>query len=181
MLYILDNGHGIETEEKESPIWKDGSQLLEYEFNRNIVSYLSFMLRSKGFEYVVLVDEEKDISLKERCKKANEISKGKDSLFISIHGNQFTNEKVNGFETHYYNAGLEYAKIFQNNIGILGRNRGIKKSNFYVLKYTNMPAILTENGFYSNEKECKKMLTPEFQYQIAEQHFKAIQEIEYIN
>ena len=44
-----------------------------------------------------------------------------------------------------------------------------------------MPAILTENGFYSNDKECSKMLTPEFQYKIAEQHFEAIRHIEYIN
>ena len=187
MLYILDAGHGVDTyipglnPYRKSELFKDGSQLFEYEFNRNVVSYLSFMLRSNGFNYHVLVDTDKDIPLKERVKKANEIAKGKDALFISIHSNWFKNKKINGFETHYYNAGLEYAKIFQKYTGELGRDRGIKKSNFYVLKHTSMPAILTENGFYSHEKECRKLLTPEFQYKIAEQHFEAIKEIEYNN
>ena len=87
---------------------------------------------------------------------------------------------MNGLETHYFIAGKKYAKIFQKHIGQLGRNRGIKQSEFYVLKNTDCPAILTENGFYSNKEECKKMMSPEFQYQIAEKHFHAICEIEEI-
>ena len=34
---ILENGHGSQTPGKRSPIWGDGSQLLEWEFNRDIV------------------------------------------------------------------------------------------------------------------------------------------------
>jgi len=175
-IYILDAGHGVETKKKESPEWNDGTKLYEYEFNRNIVSYLSFMLRESGIKYHVLVDSENDLSLSKRVKKANEIKE--DSIYISVHSNQFTDNRVNGFETHYYNSGEKYAKIFQKHIGLLGKDRGLKQSSFYVIKNTDMPAILTENGFYSNEKECKKLLTPEFQYQIAEAHFRAILEIE---
>lgn len=35
---LLDNGHGYDTPGKRSPIWPDGSQLFEWEFNRDIVS-----------------------------------------------------------------------------------------------------------------------------------------------
>lgn len=178
-LYILDNGHGDTTKLKESHEWNDGSKLYEYEFNRKVVSYLSFMLREASINYHILVDTDKDISLAQRVKDANNIAK--DSIYISIHSNQFTDNRVHGFETHYYKAGKQIAEIFQKYIGQLGKDRGIKQSNFYVIKNTSMPAILTENGFYSNEKECKKLLTPEFQYEIAEAHFKAIQEIEIIN
>jgi N-acetylmuramoyl-L-alanine amidase len=181
-MYILDAGHGIDTyieglnPYRKSEVWADGSQLLEYEFTRNVVSYLSYMLREAGIKYHVLIDTEKDVSLSDRIKKANEF--GKDSVFISVHSNWYINPTVHGLETHYYSAGLNIAKTFQKHLGKLGRDRGVKKSSFSVIKKTIMPAILTENGFYSNEKECKKLLTPEFQYKIAEAHFMAIKEIE---
>lgn len=178
-LYILDNGHGEETQEKESPIWNDGTQLLEYEFNRCVVKYLQFMLRQAKIDCEILVPELKDISLSERVKRANEIYKrNKNCIFVSVHSNQFIDEKIHGFETHYYKAGGKIAEYFQKHLGKLGKNRGIKQSNFYVIRKTLMPAILTENGFYSNEKECKKLMTNEFQYEIAYAHYKAIKEIE---
>ena len=40
-MVILDNGHGKETSGKRSPIWSDGSQLFEWEFNRDIVQRIS--------------------------------------------------------------------------------------------------------------------------------------------
>ena len=39
-LVILDNGHGINTPGKRSPVWDDGTQLFEWKFNRNIVKEL---------------------------------------------------------------------------------------------------------------------------------------------
>ena len=37
-----------------------------------------------------------------------------------------------------------------------------KESNFYVLIHTAMPAILSENFFMTNEKECKTLLLSEY-------------------
>ena len=146
-LYILDNGHGFNTKNKRSKVWQDGTQLLEYQFNRDVVKLLSFMLRKNKIDYEILVPELKNITLKERVRRANKIKIK--SILISIHGNWFTDSKVNGFETHYYSkSGKKIANIFQNEIKILGKDRGLKKSNFYILKYTHMTAILTENGFY---------------------------------
>lgn len=178
-LYILDNGHGNNTDGKRSPIWKDRSQLLEYDFNRNIVKYLSFMLRQSEINYEILVPELIDISLKERVKRANLIAKNRKAILISIHGNAFVKETVNGFESHYFSEGGKgIAEVFQKRIGKLGNDRGIKQSNFYILKHTSMLAILTENGFYTNEIECKKMQSSRFQYEIANEHLKAILNIE---
>ncbi len=185
-LYILGNGHGINTYIKglnpyrKSEIWKDGSQLFEYEFTRGIVKFLSFMLRQRKIDCEILVPELKDIPIKSgRAKRANDLAKSKECILVSIHGNWFKDPNVHGFETHYVSEkGKEIADIFQKHIGKLGRNRGIKKSGYAILKYPKCISILTENGFYSNEAECKKMLTTDFQYKIAEQHLKAIQEIE---
>ncbi len=41
-----------------------------------------------------------------------------------------------------------------------------------------MPAVLTENGFYTNEHECRELLKPEVMDIIAEAHVTAILEIE---
>ena len=35
-MVILDPGHGFNTEGKRSPVWEDGTQLFEWEFNRDI-------------------------------------------------------------------------------------------------------------------------------------------------
>ncbi len=47
-IIILDAGHGVDCAGKRSPIWGDGSQLLEWEFNRDIVRRIAAMLKSGG-------------------------------------------------------------------------------------------------------------------------------------
>jgi N-acetylmuramoyl-L-alanine amidase len=88
MLIILDNGHGKETPGKRSPKWEDGSQLFEYEFNRDIVRRIASKLEQHNIPYYILVPELEDISLSERCKRANNIYKdNKDCMLLSIHAN----------------------------------------------------------------------------------------------
>ena len=53
-----------------------------------------------------------------------------------------------------------------------------KEAAFYVLRKTKMPAILSENFFMTNKRECDLLLTPEFRDRIANCHFKMIQKIE---
>ena len=48
---IIDNGHGIDTKGKRSPVWPDGSQLLEWEFNRDIANRLKEQLKVTGCLY----------------------------------------------------------------------------------------------------------------------------------
>ena len=58
-------------------------------------------------------------------------------------------------------------------------NRDVRTGmNFYVLKNTSMPAILTENGFFNHRKEGRKLLADETQQRIADAHVDAIMEIE---
>ncbi len=54
-----------------------------------------------------------------------------------------------------------------------------KEANFYVLKHTKMPAVLTENFFMDNEHECKTyLMTHEGRDRIAGAHYNAIKHIE---
>ena len=47
-VIILDGGHGVDCAGKRSPIWGDGSQLFEWEFNRDIVRRIAAMLKADG-------------------------------------------------------------------------------------------------------------------------------------
>ena len=150
-LWILDNGHGgiidgeYQTPGKRSPVWEDGSQLFEGEFNRAIVNRLVKMCAEKGIECINLVDTQEDTPLSKRTAKANSIHREKgNTIYMSIHANGFN-----------------------------------KESNFWVLRKTAMPAILSENFFMTNYDNCHKyLLSEEGRDRIAKIHFEMILEIE---
>lgn len=131
--FFLDAGHGgivddnYVTPGKRSPVWNDGSQLFEGEFNRDIVRRI-FDLHSDTaqdpdfpsldltmFDIIanlVLKDYEGisnpqnhiayqyDWSLKSRVDFANRIASVTSGtcIYLSIHANGFTNESAHGWE-----------------------------------------------------------------------------------
>ena len=54
---------------------------------------------------------------------------------------------------------------------------GDYEENFYVLKHTVMPAVLTENLFYDNPEDCEIMKSEEGLNALAKVHIEAIKEI----
>lgn len=191
ILIILDAGHGINTPGKRSPVWPDGTQLFEYKFNRDVVKKIVEFLKSENINYHVLVPEDDDISLSERCRRVNAIydkTNGKCILF-SIHGNAGGGE---GFEC-FTSVGETYSDKIATILCEEARKEfssdGFrmrfdysdgdpdKESDFYILKHTKCPAVLSENFFYDNEKECKLMMDEEFQRRIARIHVKTIKNI----
>lgn len=195
-LVILDAGHGIDTPGKRSPIWSNNTQLFEWKFNRDIVDSIIGYLQVANISYVKLIEESQDISLKERVDRINTIYKeNKDKYkvyLISIHGNAADNAPTaNGIEVFTSIGETKsdtIAEVFYSKLKNLGwkmrpnrSNKGGKEENFYILKNSHCPAVLTENGFYTNEEECKKMLEFYWQKEIALAHYKAIQDIEFKN
>ena len=53
-----------------------------------------------------------------------------------------------------------------------------KEAQFYVLRNTSCPAILIENFFMTNMRECRLLLEEEFQDRIVNCHMKSIKQIE---
>ena len=51
-------------------------------------------------------------------------------------------------------------------------------ANFYVLRKTNMPAVLSENGFMTNFDDATKLLDPNVRQNIANAHYNMMLEIE---
>lgn len=188
MVHILiDNGHGVNTPGKRSPLWPDGSQLFEWDFNRKVAKKIhQKALAIEGLQPVLLVPEDKDIALTTRCNRANKFGK-KDSLFISVHGNAAEDARANGWEV-WTSPGQTEADVFAtcvfNAVHEVMPNMKLrtdysdgdpdKESKFTVLMKTIMPAILTENGFFTNYAECKEMMTDEYQEACADAHILGI-------
>lgn len=185
MVIILDNGHGSETSGKRSPKLADGKQLFEYEFNRDIVKRIARKLNAVGIPYFVLVPEINDVSLCERRRRANEyVNKHGECLLISIHANAgggtgfeaYTyhgNSKADKFAEMLYEEAEKTLKGFKVRKD-LSDGDADKESNFYILKHTKCPAVLSENLFMDTERDCRFLLSDEGREAIATLHFNAI-------
>ncbi len=185
-LWILDNGHGIDTPGKRSPVY-DGVQLLEYEFTRDIVNRIAILLGWAGIEYTNLVPETNDISLMERVRRANVW--GDNSVYVSIHANAGGGRGIEVYTSPGQTKSDAIATIFLqsfNNVFPETRIRTDisdgdpdKEANFAVLTKTLMPAILTESFFMDTKAECQKyLMTDEGRQLIAVAHYQAIMNIE---
>ena len=203
-LWILDNGHGgiidgvYQTPGKRSPVWPDGTQLFEGEFNRAIVDRLVKMCNEAGIECVDLVDTQKDVPLAERTDKANDIYRkrldqdGK-CIYVSVHANGFPNETANGWSVFtsigetksdkiatilFEKANKEFPNEYMRK-DTYSDGDVDKEANFWVLSKTIMPAILSENFFMTNYENCHNYLqSEEGRDRIAKIHFEMIQEVE---
>jgi N-acetylmuramoyl-L-alanine amidase len=190
--WIIDNGHGKLQAGKRSPVLADGRQLLEYKFNRNVAVALMRMLKEGGYSFTDLVPNVESVGsyLTERIVKANSVNTPLPEIFVSIHANASGNgwSSANGLETWYFIASTkskriasEFQRQLMEELGLTDRGiRAHKQASkaFRVLRETTMPAVLTENGFYSNRDEVKKLLDPAFQAKVAKAHFDAIVRIE---
>ena len=89
---LLDAGHGgmingqYQTQGKRSPVWSDGSQLFEGEFNRQIKSKIMELCQMDGLKYVDINPQQTDLSLQDRVRYANTYD-ASESIFLSIHAN----------------------------------------------------------------------------------------------
>jgi N-acetylmuramoyl-L-alanine amidase len=188
-LIILDNGHGVNTPGKRSPVWKDGSQLLEYEFNRDVVSRIVRQLRAEEIPYEILVSELNDIPLPERCKRVNDLARKYESVLISVHANAgggtgwecYTSRgatKADAYATILFNEATRFFPNWKMRADYSDGDPD-KESQFYILAHTVCPAVLTENFFMDNELDCKYIMSEDGRQRIADMHVEAIKKIVY--
>ena len=188
-IVILDNGHGKETPGKRSPVWSDGKQLFEWEFNRDIVRRIAEQLKAENIPFSILVPETNDVTLGERCRRANAIhaKNNKEAFLVSVHANAGGGT---GWEC-YTSVGNTKSDAIATTICDLAKQKfpGEKmrfdysdgdpdqESQFYILKNTNCPAILTENFFMDNEKDCRFIMSNNGRQMIADLHVAAIKKV----
>ena len=192
MKILIDNGHGVNTAGKRSPKGGKYGVLYEYEFNRSIAKPLVERLKKMGYDAELVVPEDNDISLGERCRRTNRWCDklgSKNVLFISVHSNASSNcetwQKPSGWSAFVYTKASSASKRLAQCLYDEAEKRNLKgnrcvpperywTANFYVLKHTNCPAVLTENLFYDNEAEYEVLCSEKGREEIIDLHIKGI-------
>lgn len=176
---VIDAGHGgIDG----GAVSKSG--VLEKELNLSVAKRLEELCRLSGINCVMTRSDDRlvvDDSVKVKRKMHDlknrvAIAEGiEDSILVSIHMNNFPDERYSGFQVWYSKnnessrslaAVLQtYARSFLD----LENTREIKAagSSIYLLDRTDSPAVLVECGFLSNPEECERLMTDEYQIELA--------------
>jgi N-acetylmuramoyl-L-alanine amidase len=189
---VIDPGHNYGGDVGAVSVIK-GITYNEVDLNMRVASMLKLELEKRDYNVIMTrYDGEKLMmdpiqSLKDRVIVANT---AKADLFISIHHNSTVNmPQVNGIETYYSSEeqgddfkdgaasnkleiSKKMAKVINDGIAknLNLNNRGLKdgKDISLFIRSTNMPSIVIENGFITNEEEAKRCADPISQQKVAE-------------
>ena len=159
----------------------------ETTLNIEVAEYLRTELINRGYEVIMarrMGERPTSSNYRENLwNRINAANNANADFYISIHQNTSTTTSANGVEAYYssvkpdslnditYKLNTSKAVAASISSGIASAlsmtNRGAKDDEFMVVKYTNMPAVLVECGFISNENEAKKISDSSNQKKIA--------------
>lgn len=171
---VIDPGHG-----GEDPGAEGTSGQYEKDFSMQLAQKVIELAELETQIDIYLTrSEDRTISSidSERTEFANQL--GAD-LFISIHGNTYTDSSVFGTETYYYREeSLPFTTIMHRNLvnATESRDRGVKKESFFVVRDTVMPAVILEVGYLTNPDEENNMWKDDYQYRVAASIIEGIKE-----
>lgn len=181
---VLDAGHG----------GMDGGasagEVIESEITLSITTKLARELKRLGAEVALTRSTAADVlaehkpneqfnSLRERKRqdiflRQSIVNEHEPDLFITIHANAIPDSRWRGAQVFYHKTGVAessaLAKAVQQAIREKLENTdrealGIEK--IYLLKKTEVPAILVETGFISNEEERQLLTDDKYQQKMA--------------
>ena len=184
----------MDTPGKRSPVWSDGTQLLEWEFNRAVGAAFARYLTAAGISNVRIVDGDKDLPLRERSDRILSLyEQHKERYYVygvSLHGNASEHASAHGVEA-FTSVGVDdsdyLCDVYLRELAKLGwrmrydKTDGFldKELDFWILRNTKpCPMLLTETGFYTNETECRRMMDRFWRNRIALLHLNAAAYIE---
>jgi len=153
---VIDPGHGgLDS----GAVGIDG--LKETDVVLDVSKIVTKLLLEKGVSVKMTRNKEVDLDLSPRVALAN---KTKSDIFVSIHANASRGKKrsINGIETFYYSGwrGRLLAEKIQKEILKVSPgspDRGVRKGGYFVIKRTNMPAVLAEIGFVTGRLDARRL------------------------
>lgn len=173
---VLDAGHG------SSDSGKVGiNGVLEKDINLSISKKTKKYLEKKGIRVVMTRDKDESLAegengnrkvqdMKARVKQINDT---KPDLAVSIHQNSYHEESIHGAQVFYYEhseSGEKDARILQEALLAVDpdNTRQVKaNTTYYLLKRTEVPILIVECGFLSNQEEAEKLASEDYQKEIA--------------
>ncbi|MGC8971979.1 MAG: N-acetylmuramoyl-L-alanine amidase [bacterium] len=170
-IIILDPGHGGSDPGAIGP-----SGLKEKDVTLDVVLYMKGLLESAGYQ--VLLTRDGDYNVSQNPKNSKDelnarviiVNNHASAVLVSVHCNSAYSSIPGGIEVFYYrDEDKTFAEAVCNSlVDVTGRyNRGVKKAEFFLLKNTNIPAILVEALFISNPIEEKLLMDPLYRRKIA--------------
>lgn len=184
---MLDAGHGGEDGGASS---YDG-EVVEKDFTLDLVCRLGALLEDAGMEVAYTREDDITLTLGERTKLAAATNA---DIFVSIHANTAGNMLAAGSETYVLPCAGQDAtgastlstraragntNDFCNNIlaysihrrlpgRTRGRDRGVRRARYQVLRDAQCPAVLVECGFLSNTGDVKRLKSNWYRGKFAE-------------
>lgn len=185
---VVDAGHG---NPDGGAVSSDGIE--EASLNLQVALKLKETLEENGYKVVMtrtneenIADSDKQNSIKEikvsdlsnRVKIANE---SKADFMVSIHMNKYSDSKYWGWQTFYSKNsenGKELATIIQNsiskNIDRENKRVALPIEGIKIVDKTNIPVVIVECGFLSNQDDLNLLQTDAYQTAIVKGIFEGI-------
>lgn len=169
-IIVLDAGHGGSDPGAQST--HGDTKYVEKEINLAVAKKVRDILKKSGVRVEMTRTGDTYPTLTDRSDMANELGA---AMFISIHSNSIENNPgVSGIEIFYAktNNGSRYGltskelatDIYKNMIKNTGAaERGVKTEQHVVTRTSEMPAVLIELGFLTNEEEAANMADGDYQ------------------
>lgn len=160
---VIDAGHGGHDR---------GGIPGNYVTEKNVALDVAMRLRNDlleaGFRVVMTRSSDVFVPLAMRCAIANSQRR---AVFVSIHFNAAANRDARGVETYYYgSAGRLAASIHYRLTRNLGApDRRIRSRRYFVLRNTQIPAVLVECGFLTNPYDASLVLKPAYRARLAQE------------
>lgn len=185
----FDIGHGEDTyDEIKQTGLKGYKDFEEFDFNNKVVKLAKPLAEFNGFE--VFLSQPIDGNEVPLNKRTSGIKAAKCNVVVSVHANASNLEKPSGYGCYYWKtdeSAKRLAYIWERNAAKIMGNLGnrashvhacdLNNNNFAMLR-TNaankIPAILLEEGFFTNNVERKLLSTEAFQYKCAQTIVKTL-------
>ena len=161
---VIDAGHGGQ-DRGGIP----GQTIAEKDMTLDVAQRLKRVLTSNGYRIVMTRDSDVFVPLAGRVAIANSYP---NAIFVCIHFNSARRMGAGGIETYFYSRdSLPLASAIHYFVagGAPSSNRGVRRRGFYVLRKTNIPAVLVECGFLTNPTEAAYAQTVPYRQKLAEE------------
>lgn len=166
-VIVIDPGHGGKDPGARS---LSKPPLLEKRLTLTCAHIVKHSLEALGYKPLLTRKADHSLTLGDRVEfcQANQ-----PDIFVSIHFNSAPNEDAHGIEVFFYPSKEDPKRaklsedlaqaILRRSIEWTGaKNRLVKKGDFHVIRQTDVPAILIEGGFLTNEHELAKLKNPHY-------------------
>lgn len=149
-------------DKKSCPTCKQEVQMHEEaDLNLSLANALKAELESVGATVIMNRSVDKSININDRLSDLMETAP---DICIAIHQNSYSTASVSGFDSFYFTP---WSRMAASNIatytkesGIYTKSRFAWSVNYFMMRQTVCPVVLTENGYESNPDDLTAMIDP---------------------